>query len=281
MVASRLSLQRDGRGGPIAALETSNDITERKRAEEQRQRLRELEEELARNNRVSMMGELAASLAHEIKQPIAAIALGADACLRWIDREPPQFERAREVMSRIINEAKRAANIVERNHSLYSRGMPQREPIDVNEVIRETVVMLRDVAGQHGILIHNDLDPALSTTTADRVQLQQVLMNLMLNGIEVMQEGNGVLSIASRRTEGDQLLVSVTDSGIGFPSDDLERIFETFFTTKQHGTGIGLSISRRIIESHGGRLWATANAVRGATFQFTLPSGASKPVGEL
>jgi PAS domain S-box-containing protein len=277
VVASRWSLRRDARGVPIAALETSNDITERKRAEEERGRLRELERDLVRINRVSMMGELAASLAHEIKQPIAAVALNAEVCLQWIRREPPELEQARQALPRLINDAKRAASIVDRNRSLYSRGMPQREPIDLNEVVREMVVMLRDAASRRGILIRSELDPALPTTTADRVQLQQVLMNLMLNGIEAMQEGGGELSVASQRTEDGQLLISVSDSGIGFPGENLERIFEAFFTTKPQGTGMGLSISRRIIESHGGRLWANANTGRGATFQFTLPNDGSSP----
>ena len=251
------------------------DITERKRAEQERERLRELERELARINRVSMMGELAASLAHEIKQPIAAVAISAEACLHWMRREPPGLEQARETLSSIINDAKRSASIVDRNRSLYSRGTPQREPIDLNEVIREMVVMFRDMASRHGILIRSELDPALPTTTADRVQLQQVLVNLMLNGIEAMPEGSGELSVASRRTDDGQLLISVSDSGIGVSGENLEHIFAAFFTTKPQGTGMGLSISRRIIESHGGRLWASANTGRGATFQFTLPNDAS------
>jgi signal transduction histidine kinase len=275
VVASRWSLQRDARGVSTAALETTNDVTEHKRAEEQRGRLRELEGDLARINRVSMMGELAASLAHEIRQPIAGIALNAETCLRWIRREPPGLAQAGEALARIVNDAKRAATIVDRNRSLYSRGTPQREPIDLNEVIREMVVMLRDAASRHGVVIRSALDPALPRTTADRVQLQQVLMNLMLNGIEAMQEGRGDLSVTSRRTEDGQLMVSVSDSGIGFPGENLEGIFEAFFTTKPQGTGMGLSISRRIIESHGGRLWATANTGQGATFWFTLPSDAS------
>ena len=166
---------------------------------------------------------------------------------------------------------KRVASIIDRNRSLYGRGTPQREPIDLNEVIREMVVMFRDMASRHGILIRSELDPALPTTTADRVQLQQVLVNLMLNGIEAMPKGSGELSVASRRTDDGQLLISVSDSGIGVSGENLEHIFAAFFTTKPQGTGMGLSISRRIIESHGGRLWASANTGRGATFQFTLP----------
>jgi PAS domain S-box-containing protein len=271
VVASRWSLQRDTRGTPVAALETNNDITERKRAEQQRERLRQLEGDLARINRVSMMGELAASLAHEIKQPIAAIATNARAVLRWLHREPPEIEEAGQSASRIINDTNRAVHIVDRNRALYSRETTQRELIDLNEIIREMVILLRDTAHRHSVAIHSELDPTLPATSADRVQLQQVLMNLMLNGIEAIKEESGELSVTSRRTEDSDLLVAVSDSGIGLPEAGAERIFEAFFTTKPHGTGMGLSISRRIIEAHGGRLWATANAGRGTTFQFTLP----------
>jgi PAS domain S-box-containing protein len=273
VVASRWSLERDPRGTPVAALETNNDITERKRAEEERERSRQLEGELARINRVSMMGELAASLAHEIQQPIAAAAMNATACLNWLQREPPEIEEARQTVSKIINDANRAAHIIDRNRSLYSRGRPQWELIDLNEIIREMVAILHGVANRHSISIHSELDLALPTTMADRVQLQQVLMNLLLNGIEAMKEEGGKLSVRSKRIKDGQLLISVSDSGIGLPRENTERIFEAFFTTKPHGTGMGLSISRRIIESHGGRLWASANTGRGATFQFTLPTG--------
>jgi PAS domain S-box-containing protein len=275
VVAGRWSLQRDARGVPTGILETNNDITERKRGEEKLAQLRELERDLSRINRVSMMGELAASLAHEIKQPIAAMSLNADVCLRWIQRESPDFEQAGKAVARIVADAKRASRIVDRNRSLYSRETLQREPLDLNEVIREMVVMLRDAAGRQGILISSELDPALPTTTADRVQLQQVLMNLMLNGIEAMQKEGGELSVASQRTPDDQALVSVSDSGVGFPNENLDLLFEAFFTTKPEGTGMGLSISHRIIESHGGRLWASANTGQGATFQFALPGNGS------
>jgi two-component system sensor kinase FixL len=269
-VASRWSLQRDARGTPLAVLETNNDITERKRAEQQRERLRQLEGDLARINRVSMMGELAASLAHEIKQPIAGMAADATAVLNWLRREPPDIEEARENATQIINGAHRVAHIVDRNRALYSRETPKRALIDLNEIIREMVVLLRDTAHRHSVSIRGELDPELPAISADRVQLQQVLMNLMLNGIEAMKEGSGELNVASMRTE-DGLHITVSDSGIGLPEAGPERIFEAFFTTKPDGTGMGLSISRRIIESHGGRLWASANAGRGATFQFVLP----------
>jgi PAS domain S-box-containing protein len=270
-VASRWSLQRDTRGTPVAVLETNNDITEQKRAQQQRERLHQLEGDLARINRVSMMGELAASLAHEIKQPIAGIAADAMAVLRWLHREPPEIEEACQSASRIINGTDRAVHIVDRNRALYSRETTQRELIDLNEIIREMVILLRDTAHRHSISIRSELDPALPATSADRVQLQQVLMNLMLNGIEAMKEESGELSVTSTRTEDGELLVAVSDSGIGLPPAGPERIFEAFFTTKPDGTGMGLSISRRIIESHGGRLWASDNAGRGATFRFTLP----------
>jgi len=251
------------------------DITERKRAEQERERLRELDREIARINRVNIMAELAASLAHEIKQPLCAVAVNAEACLHFMRHEPPELERARHVLSAIINAVERSASIVDRNRSLYGRGTPQREPIDLNEVILEMIAMLCDTAKRHGILIRSELDPALPKKTADRVQLQQVLVNLMLNGIEAMPNGDGELSVASRRTDDGQLLISVSDSGIGFSGENLEHIFAAFFTTKQQGTGMGLTISRRIVESHGGRLWASANTGRGATFQLTLPDDGS------
>jgi PAS domain S-box-containing protein len=279
VVASRWSLQRDARGTPVAALETDNNITERKRAEEERQKLRQLEADLERINRVSMMGELAASLGHEINQPIAAAAINARACSRWLQRHPPQIGEAGQAVSRIVNDLDRAAGIIDRNRSLYRRGTPQREVIDLNEIIRQMVIMLRDTANRQSISIRTDLDAALPTTTADRVQVQQVLMNLMLNGIEAMKDQSGELTVISKRTEEGRLSISVSDSGIGLPHEEPERIFEAFFTTKPQGTGMGLSISRRIIESHGGRLWATANAGRGATFQFTLPNEAIDPNG--
>jgi PAS domain S-box-containing protein len=282
VVASRWSLQRDARSTPVAAMETDNDTTERKRAEEERERLRQLEADLARINRVTMMGELAASLGHEISQPIAAAAINARACLRWLQRKPPEIEEARQSVSRIVNDLDRVAGIVERNRSLYRRGTPQGELIDLNEIIRQMVVVLQDAANRHSISIRTDLDATLPTTTADRVQLQQVLMNLMLNGIEAMTDESGELSVTSKRTDDGQLLISVSDSGIGLPGEESERIFEAFFTTKPQGTGMGLSISRRIIESHGGRLWASPNTGRGATFQFTLPeelmTSSPKPV---
>lgn len=247
------------------------DITERKRAEDERERLRRLEADLAYMNRVSMMGELAASLAHEIKQPIAAAAINGEACTTWLRRDPPDVTNASKAASAMAADVIRAGGIIDRVSSLYRRGTPARESVDLNEIVREMTVLLGHIANRNAISIRTDLEPELPTTTADRVQLQQVLMNLMLNGIEAMQDTCGELSIASKMTEDGQLLISVSDTGIGLSNDEGERIFEAFFTTKPRGTGMGLSISRRIIASHGGDLWASPNAGQGATFQFTLP----------
>src|SRR5271167_1423244 len=247
------------------------DTTERNSAEQQRERLRQLEADLAHMNRVSMMGELAASLAHEIKQPITAAVMDANTSMIWLSRDPPDLTEARGAASRMVAGVTRAAGIIDRVSSLYGRGAPEREAVDLNEILREMKVLLRDMADRRSISIRGEFDPGLPRTTADRIQLQQVLMNLMLNGIEAMRETGGDLTIASKRTEQGQLLVSVSDSGVGLSVDQAERIFDAFFTTKPQGTGMGLSISRRIVESHGGRLWASPNAGRGAIFQFTLP----------
>ena len=247
------------------------DITERKRAEDERARLRQLEADLARMNRVSMMGELAASLNHEIKQPIAGAVMHANACARWLARDPADLAAARASAAAMVAAATRASDIIDRVRSLYRRDAPQEELVQLNELIREMTILLGDTARRSSISIRTELSPELPATTADRIQLQQVLMNLMLNGIEAMQEKGGELIVASRTNEAGQLLISVSDSGLGLPVDESERIFEAFFTTKPQGTGMGLSISQRIIESHGGRLWASPNTGRGATFQFTLP----------
>jgi PAS domain S-box-containing protein len=262
--------------GEFAGYIGSNiDITDLKGAAEERERLRQLEADLAHINRVSMMGELTASLAHEVKQPIASSVINAKTCVRWLRRGEPDIPEACEAATRMVNDATRAADILDRVRSLYRRDSPQRELVDVNEIIREMIVLLRDQAIRNSIVIQTSCEGGSATIPADRVQLQQVLMNLMLNGIEAMKDAGGELTVTSQRTADSQLLISVSDSGIGIAPDQADRIFEAFYTTKPQGTGMGLSISRKIIESHGGRLWASANAGRGATFHFTLASSYS------
>ncbi|HEX4407694.1 MAG TPA: ATP-binding protein [Xanthobacteraceae bacterium] len=276
-VAARWSLERDADGTPLAVLETNNDITDRKRAEKERERLRQLEEDLARIGRVSMMTELTASLGHELKQPISAAVMNIETGLRWLERDPPDVKAARAAVLRIVDDLNRAANIVDGNQKLYRRGTSRRESMALNEIIKEIVVLAEDNALRHSISIRTELDSGLPATVGDPVQLQQVLMNLTLNAIDAMKSNGGELRITSSRSENDGLLISVIDSGIGIPAEEQEKVFEAFFTTKPEGTGMGLSISRRIVEAHGGRLWASANPEpkRGTTFYFTLPIVAS------
>jgi PAS domain S-box-containing protein len=253
---------------------TGVDMTERRQAEKERERLRQVQADLAHINRVTTMGELTASLAHEINQPITAAVTDARTCLRWLAREQPDLGEARESAARMVNAVTRAADIISRLRQLFKKGAPQASLVDVSQVIQEMVVLLRSEASRHSVSILTELSEDLPRVVADRVQLQQVLMNLMLNGIEAMQDtkGGGQLTIRSLRGEGGQLLISVSDTGMGLPPDQADQIFNAFFSTKAQGTGMGLSISRSIIESHGGRLWATSNSGRGATFNFTLPS---------
>jgi signal transduction histidine kinase len=251
------------------------DVTERKRAEEERERLRQLEADLAHINRVNMMGELAAALAHEIRQPIAASITSANACLRWLARDPPDLERARAAAARIEQDGNRAADVINRLRSFYKKGTPP-EPgiVDLKDIIREMTALLRKEAVRHSIKIHSELDEDMPNVLADRVQLQQVFMNLMLNAIEAMKDTGGKLTISSRRTPESQIMVSIEDTGVGLPAENTERIFDAFHTTKPQGTGMGLAITRSIVEAHGGRVWATANSGAGATFHFTLPAKA-------
>jgi C4-dicarboxylate-specific signal transduction histidine kinase len=252
---------------------TVMDVTERRQAEKERERLRQVQADLAHISRATTMGELTASLAHEINQPITAAATDARTCLRWLAREQPDIGEARESAARMVNAVTRAADIISRLRQLFKKGAPQTSLVDVSEVIQEMVVLLRSEASRHSVSIVTELSEDLPRVVADRVQLQQVLMNLMLNGIEAMQDtSGGQLTIRSLRGEGGQLLISVSDTGTGLPPDQADQIFNAFFSTKAQGTGMGLSISRSIIESHGGRLWATSNSGRGATFNFTLPS---------
>jgi PAS domain S-box-containing protein len=244
------------------------DVTERTRAEEA---LRQAKADLAHINRVTTMGELTASLAHEVNQPIAAAVTDANTCMRWLVRDHPNLEEARAAAMRVVKDATRAAEIISGIRLLFNKGAQERELVDVNEIIGEMIVLLRSEAIRYNISVRRELAADLPQVMGDRVQLRQVLMNLMMNGIDALKDVDGVreLVIHSQRGEGEQLLVSVSDTGVGLPAKG-DQIFNAFVTTKPHGTGMGLRISRSIVESHGGRLWAAANSPRGANFYFTL-----------
>ena len=258
-------------GDVVEVVGTTVDITERKRAEEERTRLRQLEADLAHINRVSVLGELVASISHDLQQPIAAAIMNAATCLQWLERDQPDLDKVRRAAQTVVEAGQLATEIIDRLRSLYKKAAPRREPIDVNEVVREMVVLLRGQAIRYAVSIQTDLNTDFLKITADRVQAQQVLMNLMLNAIEAMKDSGGVLTVKSQLEES-LVLISVSDTGVGLPADKADRIFDAFFTTKPQGSGMGLAISRSIVESHGGRLWANSNEGRGATFRFTLPT---------
>jgi PAS domain S-box-containing protein len=262
---------RDGGSKIVRWYGTKTDIEDRKRAEQDREQLRT---DLAHMNRVSTMGELSASLSHELKQPIAAAITSANSCIEWLAHEPPNLDRARAAAARIDKYGTRASEIIDRLRSLYKKSPPKRELVNLNELVSELVGLLRGEANLHAVSMRTDLAADLPKITADRVQVQQVLMNLMLNGIEAMKETGGVLTVKTQVAQDGGVLISVSDTGVGLPAEQADQIFNAFFTTKPQGSGMGLAISRSIVESHGGRLWATANDGRGAAFHFALPVAA-------
>jgi len=255
------------------------DLTERKRAEEGRLRaeaqLQQARTALAHRQRVTMMGEVAASLAHEIKQPIVAARIDAKVCVNALTADHLDLQAAREAAGRMAKEAAWAAEIVTRTTALFKKDT-RREWVNVSEVIREMAVLLQQEASAAAIAIRTEPAAGIPDIMADRVQLQQVFMNLMLNAIDAMKESGGDLTITAQPSQEGELLIAVRDTGVGLPSENPEQIFESFVTTKAHGTGMGLAITRSIVEAHGGRLWATANAGPGATFLFTLLSEAGE-----
>jgi PAS domain S-box-containing protein len=257
----------DASGDLVQFVGSSMDISASKRAEE-------AQVDLAHVNRVTTMGELTASLAHEVNQPIAAAVTDANTCLRWLARDQPDLEEAREAAARVVKDATRAAEIIARVRMVFKKGVAQRELVDVNELIREMVILLRNEISRRSISVRTELAEALPRIMGDRVQLQQVMMNLIMNSIDAMKEVDGTreLTIHSRSADSEQVMVSVSDTGGGLPSQQADQIFNAFFTTKAHGTGMGLRISRSIVESHGGRLWAADNSPGGASFCFTLPA---------
>ena len=223
------------------------------------------------------MGELAASIAHEVNQPLASLINSATACLRWLDAQ--RLEEARRSASRVIADGHLASDIIGRIRALAKKAPPHKDRIDINETILEVIALARGEIQRNGITLETQLSEHLPVVLADRVQLQQVILNLMVNAIEAMNgvgDGLRVLLLRSGADESRHVVISVQDSGLGLDPKGLEHLFDAFYTTKPHGLGMGLSISRSIIDAHGGRLWATANVLRGATFQFTLPIGGEK-----
>jgi PAS domain S-box-containing protein len=262
---SRAVPLRDKRGKVVKWYGAATDIQDRKRAEE-------LQAELAHTNRVSTMGELVASIAHELAQPITVTTAHARASLRWLQRDPPELTEVRKGTERIMEAGTLASEIIDRLRSLYKKSPPKRELVAINEVIGEIIVLLRCEANECGVSIQAELATDHSKITADRVQLQQVLMNLTLNGIEAMKETGGVLTVKSEINKEGQIQVSIQDSGPVLPVGKVDQIFDAFFTTKPQGSGMGLAICRSIVDSHGGHLWATSNEGRGAAFHFALPA---------
>jgi PAS domain S-box-containing protein len=264
----------NGNGEFLEIIGTTVDITERKRAEEERARLHRLETDLAHINRVSIMGELTASIAHEVNQPLSGVVSNGSACLRWLAGDTPNIEEARETARRIVRDGKRAAEIIGRIRALTKRTATPRERLDLNEAIREILPLVGDEAKKKSVTIRTCFADDISPVLGDRVQLQQVVLNLIMNGIEAMNtvtDRAREIVITSRNTDPDQVEVTVEDRGTGLDPDTSARIFDAFYTTKPAGMGMGLSICRSILQAHHGRLWATANQGPGTTFHFTLP----------
>jgi PAS domain S-box-containing protein len=247
------------------------DVTATKRAEDE---LRKTQTELAHVTRVTMLGELTASIAHEVNQPLAAAVANAEACLRWLDRETPDIAKARRSVEWVVNDSCRASDVIQRVRALANKADIEKVPLDVNTIVREVIVLMQHELIRHGISLRTELATATSLVLGDRVQLQQVVINLVMNGIEAMEtvtDRPRELVIRSRCDEAQSMIVSVTDCGVGISRDDADQLFKAFFTTKSGGMGMGLSICRSIVEAHGGRLSASRNEGHGATFQFVLP----------
>jgi C4-dicarboxylate-specific signal transduction histidine kinase len=255
------------------------DLSERKRAEaearESERRYREVQTELAHANRFATMGQFTASIAHEINQPITAVVTNAQAGLRWLRAQPPDLEEIRDALDRIVKDGNRAGNVIARIRDIIRKAPPRNDRLDLNEAIREVTELTAAEAAKHGVLVRTELAEGLPLIRGDRVQLQQVLLNLMVNALEAMSGVSGgakELVISTGKAEAGDLLVAVRDSGPGLAPAVLDRLFESFNTTKSTGLGLGLSICRSIVEAHGGRLWASANTPCGAIFQFTVPA---------
>lgn len=274
-----LRLRQVLQGGQRLTISLARDITERKRVEEERERRRLLEIELARVSRLTTLGELTASIAHEVSQPLGGMVASAGACARWLAAEPPAIAEAHAALANIVADGKRARDVIARIRALSRRQALRQDPLDINYKIAEVLALTEHELRRHGIVLRKDLARTLPRVTGDPVQLQQVLLNLIMNAIDAMHAVHDrprELTIVSRADGSDRVLVEVRDSGIGLDPQRTEQLFEAFYTTKPEGIGIGLSISRSIIEAHGGRLWANANALHGAVFSFALPVAEEK-----
>jgi PAS domain S-box-containing protein len=263
-------------GGQPEMVATHVDVTERKRAQEEHERLRQLEADLAHVNRISIMGELAASLAHEILHPIATARNNARAGMRFLELSPPNLGEVKEALACVVRDSDRAKDIVGRMRDHIKKAPPRREPFDLNEAIHEVIVTVGSAIDKNGVSVRTRLIKGLNPVLGDRVQVQQVVLNLILNSMEAMSsvdEGARELSISTKQGPKSDILVAVQDSGPGIDPEHLEQVFAPFYTTKTSGIGMGLSICRSIVAAHGGRLWAEASGPRGAIFQFTLPAG--------
>ncbi len=252
--------------------ELRGEMRERQRAEEA---LQKSQAELAHVTRVMTLGELMASLAHEVNQPLAAVVTNAQACLRWLALEPPRPDEARAAVERIVRDSNRASEVIQRIRALVKKSEPQMVALDINDLIREAISLEQREMLNQQVSLRTEFESALPPVLGDRVQLQQVVINLVMNALEAMApvtDRPRDMLIRSQRDDSNEVLVAVQDSGTGIDSENSERLFNTFFTTKPTGMGMGLSISRSIIAAHGGRLWVSPNAEHGATFQFTLPS---------
>ena len=265
---------RDERGNIARWYATAIDIEDRKRAEEQHEKLRQLEADLAHIDRVSILGELAASIAHEINQPLSGIVSSGSACLRWLARDVPDLEEAREAARRIVRDGKRAGEIIARIRALTKKAVASGEKLDLNKTIREVLALVGDEAKRNTVVIQTRFGDDVFPVLGDQVQLQQVVLNLVMNAIEAMSKANDrarELVITTRNVDANRVQVTVEDSGIGIDPQMIDKVFDSFYTTKAGGMGMGLSISRSIVQSHGGRLWATAKDGTGTIFYFTLP----------
>jgi PAS domain S-box-containing protein len=276
LVASRWTLKCDERGQPAEILETNNDITAEKEAEEG---LAEARAQLAHANRAATLGELTASIAHEVIQPLAGIVTNGEAGLRWLERDVPQLDEVRTAMERMIRDGKRADQVIQRLRALARKVPLQAKSMDLNEVIHEAVILVQRELANYRVVLRLELAADLPAVRGDRVELQQVIINLMVNGMQAMEnvvDRPRDLVVGSGLQDGREIVVSVRDCGSGIAPDDMARLFTAFFTTKPDGMGMGLSICRSIIEAHGGRVWASGNTGPGTSFRFALPTAAGR-----